>query len=108
MSSLDQTDLHHQHVDHSDISHTGVLSELSPRNQNKVNLATISQPDSPESILALVNISREREVLAHEGDVTVPGLVETQHPQLGVPGVRGEERLDLPGHDGCPGGHIWN
>ena len=100
--ALTTTDLHHQHVDHSDISNTSVLSELSPRNQSKVILASISQSDSPESILALVNIPREREVLAHEGDVAVPGLVEAQHPQLGVPGVRGEERLDLPGHDGCP------
>ena len=60
---------------------------------------------SPKSSLALVLISWQREVFAHEGDVTVPGLVETQHADLGILAVSGQERLHLSGNDGSSACH---
>lgn len=44
-------------------------------------------------------------ILDHERNVTVPSLVKTQDTDLGVPGVNGEEGLDLPGHSGRSAGH---
>ena len=60
---------------------------------------------SPESTLALVHIFGKREVFAHEGDMTVPGLVETEHSDLGILTVSGQERLHLPGDEGSPACH---
>ena len=37
--------------------------------------------------------------------MAVPGLVEAQHPHLGVLGVGGQQRLHLPRHNGHPASH---
>ena len=60
----------------------------------------------PQYISALVNISGEVEVLDHEGNVAIPGLVETQDPDPGVHLVHGEQGPDCPGHGGGFGAHL--
>lgn len=80
--------LNHQHINDSDVFHPGILSKL-----------------SPESSPTITNSSGERKVFAHEWDVTIPGLVQTEHPDLGVLRVRGQEWLDLSGHCGSSAGH---
>ena len=60
----------------------------------------------PQNISALVHTPWEVEVLDHEGDVTIPGLVETQHPDPGVHLVHGEQGPNCPGHGGGFGAHL--
>ena len=40
--------------------------------------------------------------------MTVPGLIEAQHSDLGILAVRGEERLHLSGNEGGPASHHWS
>jgi len=79
--------LHNQHVNNSDILDGSFTSELLPQN-----------------IAALVDVPGKVEILDHEGDVAVPGLVQAQHPHLGVQRVAGQQGLHLPGHCSS-GGH---
>ena len=60
----------------------------------------------PQNISALVHISGEVEVLDHEGNVAIPGLVQTEHPHPGVNIVHREQGLDHPGHCGGLGRHL--
>merc|ERR1719285_1505501 len=69
------------HVNHTDILHSCIFQEL-----------------LPESRLALSLSPGQVEVLAHDGNVSPPGLVQGEHPQPGLSLVRADEWLNLPPH----------
>lgn len=84
--------LDHQHVYNSNILDSCILFELRPAGTLLINdcLKFLISGFKPENFSALAFVLGKIEIFDHEGDVTVPSLVQIKNSSSGISIVHGQ------------------